>query len=121
MLSVSFTGGVRGDPGQAGECVSTAPLAKARTVGTTAADRLEPTTGGARGATENVRGRNEFGEGSSSRKGAGGQASAVPEERTKGALASNAKNASPRLCGNPAVMQGTGASSLESTEAGVRE
>jgi len=109
VLSVSFTGGGRGGPGQTGECVPSA-LAKARPAETTAADRLEPTTGGAREATENVRGRSEFGQGSSSRKGAGGQVSAVPEERTKGALASNARNASPRQRGNPVVMRGTGTS-----------
>lgn len=78
VLSVSFTGGARGGPGQAGEFVPSDPR-ESEAGGTTAADRLEPTTGGAREATENVRGRSEFGEGSSSRKGAGGHASAVPE------------------------------------------
>jgi len=101
MLGVSFTGGARGGPGQAGELVSPCPRKTRLQGGKTAADRLEPTTGGACEATENVRGRSDSGQGSSSREGAGGPTPAVPEGRRKGALARSAERASLQFSRGP--------------------
>ncbi len=66
------------------------------TAGRIAADRLEPTTGGACEATENVRGRNGLGQGSSSREGAGGPAPAVPEGRSRRVPSHETLSASPQ-------------------------
>jgi len=109
VLSVSFTGGVRGGPGQAG---------KRHRLGGPPRESEDRRNESCRSAGADNRRcpRGDIGRQRSERvsvkappavKGAGGQESAVPEERTKGALASNAENASPRQRGNPVVIRGT--------------